>query len=213
VKSEALRNHLQIKHYGRFTLTDAVRPALSVPIRPREGYEIQVYRDREVGLRLPMLTASVSAEHLFDVFFGLVGELGEELHVVVESSHRRRGEDHIDYRREHVDAPVLLSHLCDFEELLLNDGCTGIAVMSAKIPMEVQFDEHKLLCVYAPSLKPFRHVLKSFGVPQRKQLPMISEAEHLHYSTDAFEEQFEQLALRLGVSDFDSVTMDESFDL
>ena len=37
---------------------------------------------------------------------------------------------HLDLRREHIDRPVLASHLCDFEELLTHDGCTGVAVMA-----------------------------------------------------------------------------------
>ena len=54
-----------------------------------------------------------------------------------------------------MDLPVLKSHCCDYEDLLLHDGCTGLAVMSTEGPMEVQFDEHKLLVVYASNLKPF----------------------------------------------------------
>ena len=44
--SDSLETHLQVKRYGDFTLTDAVRPSLEVPIRPREGYRMEVFRDR-----------------------------------------------------------------------------------------------------------------------------------------------------------------------
>lgn len=207
--SDSLEAHLQIQRYGDFLLTDAVRPALDVPIRPREGYRVEVFRDSVSRIRLPMLFASVSAEKLFDTFLGLLEPLGDTVHVVLESSHGRKDGSHIDYRRNRIDAPVLASHFCDFEDLILNDGCTGVAVMSTRGPMEVQFDEHKLFAVYAPKIGRFRRVLNQMGVRRRRILPMISEGEHLHYSNDDYAEQFEQLALRLGVADFESVPADD----
>lgn len=208
---DPLAAHLLVNRYGDFALTDAVRPALGVPVRPREGYRVEVYRDRASRLRLPTLTASVSAEKLFDVFLELLAPLGETVHVVLECSHGSNSDDHTDLRRNHIDRAVLESHFCDFEELLLNDGCTGVAVMAARRPLEVQFDEHKQFTVYAPDLKPFRKVLRANGVPRRKLLPLMSEAEHLHHSTDDQAEQFRQFALRVGVGDFDKVFSDESF--
>jgi hypothetical protein len=210
VNADPFAAHLQVSRYGRFTLTDAVRPALDVPIRPRQGYRVEVYRDRENRLRLPTLAASVSAEHLFDAFLGMAELVGDVAHVVLESSHGSGADRHTDLRRNHIDLPVLLSHFCEFEELLLNDGCTGVAVLGARRPIEVQFDEHKLLYVYAPDLRPFQRVLKGLGVRRRKHLRLIAEAEHLHHSTDEYEEQFRQMALRIGVGDFDRVFSDES---
>jgi hypothetical protein len=170
-----------------------------------------VYRDRRSRLRLPTLTASVSAEKLFDVFLALLEPLGETVHAVLESSHATGSDHHTDLRRNHIDRAVLESHFCDFEELLLNDGCTGVAVMAARRPVEVQFDEHKQFTVYAPDLRPFRLALRGHGVRRRKLLPLLSEAEHLHHSTGEHAEQFRQLALRVGVGDFDKVFSDESF--
>lgn len=209
MNADTLTAHLNVSRYGRFVLTDAIRPALDVPIRPREGYRVEVYRDRKNRLRLPMLAAAVSAERLFDVFLALMEPLGEMVHVVLESSHGNGADRHQDLRRNHIDAPVLASHLCDFEDLLVNDGCTGLAVLSARRPVEVQFDEHKLLYVYAPDLKPFRRVLKRAGIRRRKDFSLISEAEHLHHSTDDYADDFRQLCLRVGVGDFDKVFSDE----
>jgi hypothetical protein len=211
VNADSLAAHLQVRNYGAFTLTDAIRPAPEVPVRPRQGYRVQVYRDRSARLRLPMLAAAVSAESLFDTFLALLEPLGDEVHVVLESSHGSRTDRHEDYRRNHIDRPVLASHFCDFEDLLVNDGCTGVAVLAAVGPCEVQFDEHKLLYVYAPNLTPFRKVLRAMGVRRRKVLPLISEAEHLHHSGDAFAEQFQHMGLRIGVGDFDRVYSDENF--
>ncbi len=210
MNADPLTEHLQVSRYGDFTLTDAIRPALDVPIRPRQGYRIEVFRDRQNRLRLPTLAAAVSAENVFDALLGLLEPLGEVVHVVLESSHGSGTDRHTDLRRSHIDRPVLLSHLCEFEDLLLNDGCTGLAVMSARRPIEVQFDEHKLFYVYAPDLRPFQRVLRGLGVRRRRHLRLIAEAEHLHHSTDEYAEQFKQLCLRVGVGDFDKVLSDES---
>ena len=110
-----------------------------------------------------------------------------------------------------IDLPVLASHFCEFEDLLVNDGCTGVAVLADGRPVEVQFDEHKLFHVYAPDLRPFRRVLKRLGVRRRKALSLISEAEHLHHTTDDHAEAFRQLCVRVGVGDFDRVFSDESW--
>lgn len=208
---DRLAAHLEVNRYGDFTLTDAIRPGPTLPVRPREGYRVEIYRDQQAKLKLPMLSAAVSAERVFEVFLALLEPLGEVVHVVLESSHGHRTDSHKDLRRNHIDAPVLASHFCDFEELLTHDGCTGVAVMADDRPLEVQFDEHKLFHVYAPSLKPFRRILRDLGVRRRKALPLISEAEHLHHSTDDHADEFRQLCLRTGVGDFDRVFSDESW--
>ena len=211
MNSERLANHLQINRYGDFTLTDAVRPGPGVPILPRQGYRVEIYRDRAARVRSPMLSAAVSAERLFETFLALIEPVGDVVHVVLESSHGGSTDVHRDLRRNHIDSPVLASHFCEFEELLTHDGCTGVAVLAQKKPIEVQFDEHKLFHIYAPDLRPFRRVLRSLGIRRRKVLPLISEAEHLHHSTDEQAEAFRQLCLRVGVGDFDRVFSDESW--
>ncbi|MFO0826033.1 MAG: hypothetical protein U0792_23420 [Gemmataceae bacterium] len=131
------------------------------------------------------------------------------VHVVLESSHGASADQHTDLRRDHIDVPVLASYLCDFEELLTHDGCTGIAILAPGRNIEVQFDEHKLFHVYAKNLKPFQRALRRAGVRRRKHLPLLSEAEHLHHTTEAYAEEFQQLAMRLGVGDFDRVFSDD----
>ena len=211
MKPDQLSAHLRVNRYGDFTLTDAVRPGPGLPVRPREGYRVEIYRGRAAKLRLPMLSAAVSAERVFDTFLALTEAVGEVVHVVLESSHGSGEDRHRDLRRTHIDLPVLASHFCEFEDLLTHDGCTGVAVLADGRPVEVQFDEHKLFHVYAPDLKPFRRVLKGLGVRRRKVLPLISEAEHLHHSTDDHAAAFRQLCMRVGVGDFDRVFSDESW--
>jgi len=190
-----------VDQYGDFRLTDAVRPAPGVPVVPRQGYRREMYRDAKAKLRVPVLAASVSRENLFDMFLALLEPLGPVVDVVLETSHESRGSGHRDLYRERIDLPVLASQLYDFEDLLLNDGCTGIAVIGVNGPMEVQFDEHKLLFVYAHDLKPFEAILDGAGVERDDAMKLITEGEHLHTTDPHYAADFEQLCYRLAVGE------------
>jgi hypothetical protein len=199
VSAEKLANHLRTDRYGDFRLTDAVRPSLDLQVVPREGFRIETYRDAKAGLSVPVMAASVSSERLFDLFLALLGPLGPVVDVVMETSHHTDGNSHQDLYREQIDLPVLMSHLCDYEGLLTNDGCTGVAVISKAEAMEVQFDEHKLLVVYARDLEPFERILRQAGLDRDDTMKLITEGEHLHSTDPRYADQFEQLCYRLGV--------------
>lgn len=201
MNADKLNAHLRVDRYGDFRLTGAIRPSLDLQVVPRQGYRIETYRDPEADLRVPVLAAAVSAEQLFDVFQALLEPLGEVVDVILETSHDSEGNHHRDLCRHHVDLPVLTSHLYDFEDLLLNDGCTGLAVIATGAPIELQFDEHKLLIVYARNLKPMERILRGFGIERDDRLKLITEGEHLHSSDARFLDAFDQLCCRLGVHD------------
>jgi hypothetical protein len=131
----------------------------------------------------------------------LLEPLGPLVNAILETSHHGRGTGHRDLRRYDVDLPVLQSYLCEFEDLLLNDGCTGVAVISTDEPVEVQFDEHKLLMVYAADLKPFERTLRGHGLSRDDGLRLITEGEHLHTTRPEHAEAFREFACRLGVSE------------
>ncbi len=150
---------------------------------------------------MPVLVAAVSREQLFEVFLDLLDPLGEVVDVILETSHKTEGSSHEDLLREEIDLPIFKSHCYDFEDLLLNDGSTGVAVISSSGPMEVQFDEHKLLIVYARDLEPFAAVLENAGVARDDGLAIITEGEHLHSTEPHFVGQFEQFCYRLGVGE------------
>ncbi len=188
--------------YGDFWLTNAIRPSLQKQVIPREGYRREIYVDRDQDMRIPVLAAAVSREKLFDLFLELLQPLGEVVDVILETSHDGNGSHHRDLYREAIDLPVLQSHLCDYEDLLLHDGCTGIAVVSGSEPLEVQFDEHKLLVVYADRRRPFERILKDYGIHREDGLKLITEGEHLHNTTSEYLNQFEQLCYRLGIGEF-----------
>jgi hypothetical protein len=201
VNKEELAVHLRVDRYGDFVLTEAIRPAPHVPIVPREGFRLDTYRDQAVGVEVPVLAAAVSREKLFDVFLTIVAELGPTVDVVLETSHESKTANHRDLLREQIDLPVLMSYLCEFEELILNDGCTGVAIISTESAIEVQFDEHKLLVVYAQDLEPFEAIFRQAGIDRDDRLKLITEGEHLHSTDPAYREQFEQLCCRVGVAE------------
>ncbi len=182
-----------------FCLTDAVRPSTRRGLAPVEGYRVNTYRDERAGLRVPVLAAAVSRPRLFGTFFSLLQPLGPVVDVVLETSHGRTEPGHRDLYREHIDRPVLESHFWDFEDLLMNDGCTGVAVISNEAPLEVQFDEHKLLIVYGHELAPFERILRGQGLARDDRMPLITEAEHLHSTHSRFLQAFNELSYRLGV--------------
>ena len=199
LSEEELEAHLGVVRYGDFLLTDAIRPSYDLQVVPCQGYRHDAYHDEESRTTVPVLMGAASNQHLFEVFMDLLDPLGFEVDVVLETSHNRENRGHVDLYREHIDLPVLKSVLWDFEDLLLNDGCTGIAVLNPSVPQEVQFDEHKLLIVYGEHLEEFEKVFHSRDVPCDDQMKFITEAEHVHSSSDEYSERFEELKMRLGM--------------
>ena len=198
--SEAeLAAHLGVYRYGDFTLTDAVRPSYDLQVKPVQGYRHDNYHDAESRTDVPVLMASATKEGLFEAFMDLLDPLGFEVDVVLETSHNRDNRQHVDLYREHIDMPVLKSILWDYEDLLINDGCTGIAVLNPGAPMEVQFDEHKLLIVYGNDLKLFENVFDEHNIGCDESMKFITEAEHVHASNDSSFQQFHELSTRLGM--------------
>jgi hypothetical protein len=198
LSDEELEAHLNIARYGDFMLTDAIRPSYDLQVVPRNGFRHDVFRDEANHVSVPVLMSSASTEDLFEIFMDLLDPLGENVDVVLETSHSRNG-GHGDLYREHIDMPVLKSILYDYEEMLLNDGCAGIAVLNPGVPLEVQFDEHKLLICYGADLEPFEDVFRDHRIPCEDEMQFITEAEHVHASSDIYQQQFDELKMRLGM--------------
>lgn len=196
---EELEAHLGVRRYGDFVLTDAVRPSYDLQVMPRQGFRHDVYRDDQGGASVPVLMASASSENLFDIFIDMLEPLGPVVDVVLETSHNRDSQGHDDLYREHIDMPVLTSILYDYEELLTHDGCTGIAVLNPAVPQEVQFDEHKLIIAYGADLSEHEQALRSRNVPCCDEMKFITEAEHVHSTSERFSREFEELRMRLGM--------------
>ena len=194
-----LEAHLSVSRYGEFELTDAVRPSYGLEVVPRAGFRHDVYRDEESRSDVPVIMAAATKGKLLDTFMELLEPLGPVVDVVLETSHGHSGGGHTDLYREHIDMPILQSILWDHEDLLTNDGCTGIAVLNPRMPQEVQLDEHKLLIIYGNELSAYENILIDHHVDCDEQLRFITEAEHVHSTTDRFIEEFEELKMRLGM--------------
>lgn len=199
ISEEQLEAHLEIFRYGVFELTDAIRPSIELEVVPKQGFRHDMYVDPTSKAKVPVIMASASRERLFDLFIDMVGTLGPVVDVVLETSHYRQSGGHEDFYREHIDMPVLKSILYDFESMLLNDGCTGIAVLNPQRQQEVQFDEHKMIIAYGSPLESYERVLISHDVYCDDEMRFITEAEHVHSSSDALYTQFESLCMRLGM--------------
>jgi hypothetical protein len=200
VQPANLSAHLQRDQYGDFLLTEAVRPSVDLQILPRQGYRVQTIREQKMVAR--MLAAAISREKLFETFLAMLEPLGPVVDVVLESSHEAKDEeDFKDLWREGIDLPVLMSYFCEHEDLLLNDGCTGLAVLNPKRTQEVVWDEHKLLFVHGPKLQTFRRILEENGIHRDDQLRFITEAEHLHSTHPRYKREFEQLCFHVGVGE------------
>ena len=191
--------HLGIDRYGDFQLTGAVRPSYDLKVIPQQGYRRDSFHDRESGGNVPMLTAAASDEILFELFMDLLDPLGTVVDMVLETSHHCGVGQHQDHYREHIDMPVLKSILWDHENLLTDDGCTGIAVLNPNIPMEVQFDEHKLLIIYGQDLGAFESILTKYRIVCDEEVKFITEGEHVHASREEYAEDFEILKRQLGM--------------
>ena len=212
-----LESHLATVTYGNFTLTDAVRPSPDLTIIPEQGYKhdrlklaiddmtadgiTPYHRRANPRWLMPILVASVSLENLFETFLDLLDPLGDTVDIVLEMSHCYSGAYSTDLCREHIDLPVLKSFLYDHEDLLLNDGCTGVSVLAPKMHAEVKFDEHKLILVRTKSLLPFEKILHWHNVRQNEKMPLLSDAEHIHITRDEYFQRLKTLQMSLGMDE------------
>jgi hypothetical protein len=183
-------------------------PAIRQASRPsqtlREGYRVEVYRDAETDSRMPVLTAAVDADKLFPVFLDLLSPLGNIVDFIVESSHDLLPETSgspmpLTWERTSIDLPVLTSLLYDYEDMLVNDGCTGVAVLNPNRQFEVHFDEHKLIYIYGQNLSPFKSVLRDHNIPRNDDLILLIEEEHIHCTLDEYLDQLNELRQAIGV--------------
>jgi hypothetical protein len=195
------RRQFELKRQGGFEFTDAVRPSGNSKLALTQGFRYDKYVDEETKSEIPVIMAAASREVLFSVFVQLIQQLGQVVDVVLETSHEHEVAGHRDLFREHIDMPVLTSVLMEYESLLLNDGCTGIAVLNPRTPQEVQFDEHKLLIMYGHPLESFERVLERHGLRCEPSMHFIIEGEHIHATNQLHRQQFDALATALGTED------------
>lgn len=183
--------------YGDFCLTDAIRPS-NQHMTPVQGYRHGICWEQNEGI--PFVIASITKEKLFEVFMEFTDLLKSEVDFVLETSHppNARGQ-HRDMIRDEIDLPVLQSTLYDHEDMLVNDGFTGIAVVNPYDMQEVQLDEHKLVIAYnTNNLAPYEEVLQRHRIACNEAMKMIIDAPHMHASCHAYKKEFDMLAQQIG---------------
>ena len=203
VSAEQLEKHIAVNRYGDFLLTDAIRPSMDLRVVPIEGFVLR--RDREDSLATDYLVAAISAEKILSVIERLLEELDSVVDLIIAGSHPGiRGY----FFREQIDLAVARHHLVVHENSLLNDGCFGISFYCQGAEVELQFDEHKLLVVGARDLRRFSELLESLGIPHRPGLRVITDAEHVHSSSEEFFETFGRILADFGVQPFPPMAKD-----
>ena len=107
---DELETHLAVSRYGKFELTDAIRPSYGLEVVPRQGFRHDVYRDEESQSDVPVIMAAATKGQLLETFMDLLEPLGPTVDVVLETSHGHASGGHTDLYREHIDMPILQSH-------------------------------------------------------------------------------------------------------
>ena len=188
---------------GRFHLTGAIKPTREDDISLQESFRIETYEDADSRDRIPMLTAAVSREQLFDAFLSILDQLGETVDVVVESRHEITDQSQMprDFLREQLDMAVFKSYCIEFEKEIVEDGCLSIAVMDPRGPCEVQLDDHKLIVIFAKNLNPFIHLLEGFGLDQDNGMQLVSEVEHIHYTSAELSDRLEVFCMSINAEE------------
>ena len=82
LSTDELEAHLSVSQYGKFVLTDAVRPSFDLDVVPSAGFRHDVYRDESSKQDVPVLMAAASREHAAGVareIFAFPGAGGPEL--------------------------------------------------------------------------------------------------------------------------------------
>lgn len=202
LSDEAMEKHFSVAEYGDFTLTDAIRPSYDLKVIPHSGYKIAEYIDPTVsgddGWTTDMLIAAVSKEKLFSAFMDLLDPLGEEVDVAFMSSHNTDVEYNQEYVRFGIEMSVFQSKLWDYEKLLSDDGCAGIAVFNSESKREVQLEERKTLVVYSKNMLPFENILARYNILRQQQMQFIFDAEHVHLSSSEYYEKFQEMVEAFG---------------
>lgn len=193
---EEIETHARIRKYGPFYLTGAVAPSYDLEVVPEAGFRYDKYEDGT-----PCIIVSASAEILLDLFMDLVDLTGDVVDVMLESSHVQH--PHRNFLREDIDLCVVRSSLYQFERIILEDGCTGIAVLfycQDEYPLEVQLEEHKLIVVFSNDLSKLadaEKIISQYGIFEKPDIKFITQAHHIHSSYEKFELEFEQLRAQL----------------
>ena len=138
--SEADLEKVLLKNkFGNFELTEGVR-IISDDIIPEDGY-LQ-HQPNESPMAQCGLCISVTRNKLWDLFVDLLETMKEtNLLVVLDKTTISLNR----VVRAGIDRCVLQGILDEYRDLLIDDGCVGIAVAQRRKRKLLFFDDHKLI--------------------------------------------------------------------
>ena len=158
----------------------------------KEGFKetaARVMNDKILCLKI-----AAHAGKILDLYRDLIGVLGDEVQVVLESSHA--ADDEHDNFYALTDKAALESAICGFEDLLLNDSNTGISVFAINEdvdPREVKLSGKKVIFVYGYNLAPYRNILESYGIKEDPDMTFIDQFPDEELDTYSRTQHFDQV--------------------
>ena len=181
-------------------MTGAAFPSEKSSVKIEPGYRVEVAKNfYQVPLRI---TANVHRSLIIDVLEDLIDQLGNDLEVILETSHDSPVGGHEDLYVPYCLEPIVVkSSLRQYEDLLLNDGGTGIAILNSSTGFEVQLNEDKKIVVYVVNrkdLEKVQRILESYGILQRPMLVAVGEVDHYRNLDPAYADQFIEFANNIG---------------
>ena len=198
-----------------FELTDAICPIQEADLRI--GFEREAYSDKERGT-FQIIAVSQTKDSLFEIYLGMISELlkiekikrstadavFESRHILSDTSVGRKYDCaekpmfYRDFLAEELDPIACLSMLCDYEDLFVNDGFSGVSFVSEVARSEVRLDVHKTILFFSPHIKLIERMnafLIKAGIPQRQTVPIVTTLPHIHVGNSRYAEQFDQLVI------------------
>lgn len=195
-------------------MTGAAFPSEKALVKIEPGYKVEVAKN---CYQVPLLiTANVHRSLIMDVLEDLIDQLGNDLEVILETSHDLPVGSYEDLYVPYCLEPLVVkSYLRQYEDLLLNDGGTGIAVLNSSTGFQVQLNEDKKVVVYVVNredLEKAKMILESYEIPQRPMLVTVGEVEHYRNLDPAYARQFIEFAYNIGAEKEDRGMGDGEID-
>jgi hypothetical protein len=196
-QADKLNQHLAKDRYDDFVLTNAIRPPFNSAFIPEQGYKVSSFPEQmEDGemVEIPCLMISVTRDTILPLFRDLMTPLGSLLHVGISSIHPEKVPDLL---REHIDAVVLDSVLCDdvHDDVIHNDGHMDITVLDENASKELLLSFGKIIIITSEKLGEFCDILSLYKIPHKPRMRCITEIRKCIYrSNSLYRDQLLHLA-------------------
>lgn len=139
------------------------------------------------------LTVATTAEKLLELLLEALAFMGDDIKIVIQSTreHCMRG-----FETAFPDPVMIESAFRTYDDVLLGDAYTGVAIVDEIAPAEIRLDEHKTLVVHnAPR---FERFLRAQQIPTRETMPFVADVTHDHLADPELDERFDTLLTDIG---------------